>query len=168
MNKFLLFISFTSLSILPSFSLKAQGSTDPYQNRVIAKYYSTKDLDYLKINAPEKFKKIKYLFIYSFSVQPFPCANCPAFDLSLVDIKEFEKLRLPNESITITDSTRGFKITLVSDRQLYLMIKNDSENPQVGLRAHFFPFKSSSQLLWKNEFNNEMNLDFFSPRIKLK
>ena len=95
-----------------------QGNTNPYQNRLIAKYYTTSELEYIQANMPQKFNEIKMYYIHSFSVVQAPCNGCPAIDLSLVDVKEFESQRLPNQRVTITDSERGFTITLISKKEL--------------------------------------------------
>jgi hypothetical protein len=105
--------------------LYSQGNIDPYQNRVIGRHYSTKELNFLEMNNREKFNKIKYYYIHSFSVSAYPTPNAQVFDLSLVDVREFESYRLKNESITVLDSLRGFKITLISQRQLEKMFQTN-------------------------------------------
>lgn len=160
MNPFSRFLFFTLAGICLSGTASAQGNTNPYQNRLIAKYYTPAELDYLKANLPAHFDKLKFYFIYSFQVTAIPCSSCPAIELSLVDVSEFESQRLPNQVVTVTDTVRGFTITLISQRQLDLLYMSSNapkERPRQidGIKCRLFP--TSLPMIFRNRNMYEKN-----------
>lgn len=127
--KQILFILFLSVF---SVQANAQGNTDPYKNRLILKKYNSTELQYMQNNSYEKFKKVKYYYIYSFFITDLDCETCPAYFAELIDIDDYNYLRQPNSRVTITDNTYGFSITLLSQRELDMLIINDGAIPPVN------------------------------------
>lgn len=125
---------FLFLILVPGLVL-AQGNTDPYQNRVIMKYYSHEELQTIESTMPGKFQQIKNYFIYSFTVTPIPCSSCAEADLSLIDIREYEAHRHEIRPITITDEVHGFKITLMSKAELGRLNEAPVNASQTGIRS---------------------------------
>ncbi|MFZ5551466.1 MAG: hypothetical protein ACOZCO_00010 [Bacteroidota bacterium] len=107
----------------------SQGNTDPYQNRLILKKYKVADLQTMQSGYYEKFKQVKYYYIYSFFITDLSCESCPDYVAELIDVDDYNHLRQPNTRVTITDNTYGFSITLLSQRELDILIMNDGPIP---------------------------------------
>src|SRR5690606_33552802 len=119
----LLLVAF--ISIMVSATSKAQ-ETNPFQNRVINKYYSTEKLTQLQQNSYAEFKRVKYYFIHSFTLTNLNCATCPAFLPQIFDVSKYEHLRLQNTTVEFVDSTKNAKIVLISKNQLAQMIADET------------------------------------------
>jgi hypothetical protein len=107
----------------------SQVSNDPYQNRIIRKHYSVSDLQLMETNYPARFNYVTCYYIHSFTIAILPCSSCPVIDPALIDVREFETYRMPNQPVTVTDTSRGFSITLISKRELDIMVNSNSVSP---------------------------------------
>lgn len=94
-----------------------------FENRIVLKHYTVQDLQQIQANDTLKFLYIKYFYIHSFTLQPVSCNDCPPYMPDLVDVSEYDYLRHDNYRVSYTDSTRGFKITLLSRKELEQLIK---------------------------------------------
>src|SRR5688572_4314209 len=113
MNKLSLILLFSCFLLFTNTEISAQGNTDPFQNRIIAKYYSHEELDYMKANLPDKFNYVRCYYIHSFSLTSIPCTGPTPQEFFLVDVKEFDSYRKENETVSIDVPERGFRITLI-------------------------------------------------------
>lgn len=102
-----------------------QNHQEVYQSRVIAKYYQQHELAAAEVNAPEKFKYIKYFYLNSFTITDGSCDGCKPYTKELIDINDYNYLRNSMRSISYTDPVYGFTITLCSQRELDLMVLYD-------------------------------------------
>jgi hypothetical protein len=113
-------------------SVVAQNiNPDPYNNRIVLKYYKPAELRAAETQDYEKFKWIKYYYIHSFILDSPATLSCDNYSAALVDIKDYESYRLPNRRVTVRNEECGYYITLLSQRELDIMIHNDSEKPEI-------------------------------------
>lgn len=127
---------FSLFFLFCGFISSAQTSTDknPYTSRVIAKYYSKEELQFIETNHPEKFKKIKYYYLHSFIVSDMNCTTCPDYNPELIDIREYNHLRKPYERVTITNEEFGYRVTLLSEQEVEQLIKKDSREIETSTK----------------------------------
>jgi len=114
--------------ILQTTLLSQSINTDPYNNRVIQKYYTKNDLTATQDVDYAKFKWIKYYYIHSFIIDETTLAACPTFDPQLFDVNDYNHLRVNERRITFTTPC-GVTITLLSGRELELLIHYDGVLP---------------------------------------
>lgn len=111
------------------YSVGAQNiNPDPYNNRIVLKYYKPAELRAAETLDFEKFKWIKYYYIHSYILKNPVNNSCDNYTPELVDVSEFESYRLPNRRVTVRSENCGFFITLLSQRELDIMIRNDEVN----------------------------------------
>lgn len=120
-----------SVLLLPLFShVHSQDiNTDPFQNRVIQSYYTKADLTAAQTQDFNKFKWIKYYYIHSFILEAPFTSSCAVMTQEMVDVSVYERYRLPDRRVTLTDHDCGFTITLLSRRELDLLIHYDGVLP---------------------------------------
>ncbi len=157
MNPFSRILFFMLAGICFSGIASGQGNTNPYQNRLIAKYYTPAELDYLQTNLPQKFNQVKFFYIYSFYVTALPCTGCPAANLSLVDVRDYESYRLPDQLVTINEPSKGYSITLISKRDLEQMINKANgpkERPKSvgGVKSNLFIYQRTARVYTVNKW----------------
>lgn len=122
-------IGFLLLFQINSFSQSI--NTDPFNNRIVLKYYSIPELTAIKNDYYERYKKIKYYYIHSFIIDTTSLASCPNFNPQLFDVSEYESYRNPERRIEVTLPC-GVKVTLKTNRELYELILYDGVLPSTG------------------------------------
>jgi hypothetical protein len=95
-----------------------------YGNRAVSRHYTAEELHHLEANDSARFLFLKYYYLYSYKLEPIVCANCRPFSADLFDINDYNQLRQYNTQVTVVDSANGFKIILLSQLELDLLIKN--------------------------------------------
>jgi len=125
MNKLLFFILFLFLS---SSLFSQEINTDPFENRIIQKYYSIAELTSTKDNYYEKFKQIKYYYIHSFILDENSFSNCPYFNPQLFDINDYNHLRCKDRRREVVTSC-NVRLILLSQNELDKLVQYDGVLP---------------------------------------
>lgn len=125
MKKLFLLLFIINVSLIANAQLV---NTNPFENRILQKYYTKAELTHMNIHFHEKFKKLKYYYIHSFIIDPTTAAACPSFDPDLFDISDYESYRIPSRRTDITLPC-GVIITLLSQREIDLLIYYDGILP---------------------------------------
>jgi hypothetical protein len=103
-------------------------NTDPYNNRIIQKYYTKAELTATQANHFDKFKQIKYYYIHSFILDENSFVNCPNFNPQLFDINDYNHLRSRDRRREVVTSC-NVRLILLSQIELDKLVQYDGVLP---------------------------------------
>jgi hypothetical protein len=151
------------LAVFFGLSSKFSFSQDATQSRVIHKYYTYQTLKDYESNFPKRLQDLWTYFHLSYLLEVIDPNPSEHFLPELFDIKEYEHFRQESERVEIVDTNKGFKLILLSQRELIELYDGSKGSITENLPSSYPQFEDTGNptedqqaylnniLLWKEQ-----------------